>query len=70
LRKEAEEIVTEHANPTNPDIGKATFQETDVSEWKQLERMFEAAESHFGSIDVVVPGAGIYEPVGLNYFWG
>jgi 3-hydroxybutyrate dehydrogenase len=70
LRKEAEEIVNEHANPTNPDMGKAAFQETDVSKWKQLERMFAAAESHFGSVDIVVPGAGIYEPVGLNCFSG
>jgi 3-hydroxybutyrate dehydrogenase len=63
LRKEAEDTVKEHTAPKNAELGRAAFQETDVSEWKHLERMFKAAESEFGSIDIVVPGAGVYEPV-------
>jgi len=65
LRKEAEETVRKHTNPITSGLGKAAFQKTDVSEWKQLERMFESAESKFGGTgaDIVVPGAGIYEPV-------
>jgi 3-hydroxybutyrate dehydrogenase len=63
LRPEAEAVLSEYANSTNADRGKAAFQETDVTEWKQLERMFSVAESHYGAIDIVVPGAGVYEPV-------
>lgn len=63
LRPEAEQVVKEHTNPSNAGLGKAAFQETDVTEWKHLERMFFVAESRFGSIDIVVPGAGVYEPV-------
>jgi 3-hydroxybutyrate dehydrogenase len=56
--------VNEHTNPAKAELGKAAFQETDVTEWKQLERMFSVAETHFGAVDIVVPGAGVYEPVG------
>lgn len=44
-------------------VAKAVFQKTDVADWKQLDKMFEVAIQHFGSIDIVCPGAGIYEPV-------
>lgn len=65
LRKEAEESVRKHANSSTSGLGKAVFQKTDVTEWKQLERMFSAAKTNFGSsgADIVVPGAGVYEPV-------
>lgn len=66
LRPEAEIVVNEHANSAKAELGKAAFQETDVTEWKQLERMFSVAESHFGAVDIVVPGAGVYEPVDLH----
>ena len=33
------------------------------AEAKQLERMFEVAEQEFGELDIVCPGAGIFEPV-------
>jgi 3-hydroxybutyrate dehydrogenase len=67
LRKEAEESVKKHANSGDV-LGRAAFQKTDVSEWKQLERMFEVAEMEFGGTgaDIVVPGAGVYEPVGAS----
>lgn len=45
---------------------RAIFQKTDVTDWMQLERMFEVAEREFGEIDVVCPGAGVYEPVGVQ----
>lgn len=61
--------MNEFANPTNADHGKAIFQETDVTEWKQLERMFSVAEACYGAIDIVVPGAGVYEPVTLPPFY-
>ena len=36
-----------------------------MTDWKQLELMFEVAEKEFGEIDIVCPGAGVYEPVGF-----
>lgn len=34
-----------------------------MTDWPQLEKMFEVAEKEFGEIDIVCPGAGVYEPV-------
>lgn len=59
LRAEAKVLVEK--NPTGP--GRVVFQKTDVTDWMQLERMFEVAEREFGEIDIVCPGAGVYEPV-------
>jgi NAD(P)-dependent dehydrogenase (short-subunit alcohol dehydrogenase family) len=39
------------------------FLRTDVTVWKQLEQMFLVAEKEFGEVDIVCPGAGVYEPV-------
>lgn len=43
---------------------KAAFVKTDVTNWTQLQNAFDAAMKAFGRLDVVVPGAGIFEPVG------
>ena len=68
LRPEAEESVRKHTSPKDKTVGRAAFQRTDVSQWKELERMFYAAEDEFGGTgaDIVVPGAGVYEPVYLQ----
>jgi len=70
LRPEAEEVVKKHTSPKDRNLGRASFQRTDVSKWNQLERMFLIAEDEFGGTgaDIVVPGAGIYEPSWSN-FW-
>lgn len=48
---------------------KPVFQRTDVTDWGQLERAFEVCRDTFGDVpDIVVPGAGIYEP-NSNTFW-
>lgn len=66
LRPEAQEVVHKHsASSSRP---HAVFQKTDVTDWKQLEVMFEVAEKEFGEIDIVCPGAGVYEPHWSN-FW-
>jgi NAD(P)-dependent dehydrogenase (short-subunit alcohol dehydrogenase family) len=49
------------SQPSRPN--RAVFQKTDVVDWEQLERMFEVAVREFGDVDIVCPGAGIYEPV-------
>ena len=59
LRPEAQVLVEKHKSGP----GRIVFQETNVIDWIQLERMFEVAEKEFGSIDIVCPGAGVYEPV-------
>jgi NAD(P)-dependent dehydrogenase (short-subunit alcohol dehydrogenase family) len=64
LRPEAQKLLKEHQKDTKPDShGIAVFQETDVRDWLQLERMFTTAQQHFDRIDIVCPGAGVYEPV-------
>ncbi|KAJ4290272.1 hypothetical protein N0V90_010487 [Kalmusia sp. IMI 367209] len=63
LRPEAQKLLDTYT--TSP---KAVFQKTDVTDWMQLERMFDVARRQFGSVDVVCPGAGIYDPHWTN-FW-
>lgn len=63
LRAEAKELVDRHAGASEPSNGRAIFQQTDVTDWQQLDRMFEIAEKEFGELDIVCPGAGVYEPV-------
>lgn len=61
LRPESEELVAKYSN--DGEGARCVFVKTDVADWKQLDRMFEFAVEEFGSVDIVVPGAGIYEPV-------
>lgn len=63
LRPEAEQLLKDYTSQP-----RAVFQKTDVTDWPQLERMFEAANKEFSSIDIVCPGAGIYDPHWTN-FW-
>ncbi|KAF3479692.1 uncharacterized protein GIQ15_06668 [Arthroderma uncinatum] len=64
LRPEAQELVDKYSSSTP----RAVFQKTDVTDWAQLERMFEVAEAEFGGVDVVCPGAGVFEPA-FSGFW-
>ncbi|KAL4904563.1 hypothetical protein BDW74DRAFT_168200 [Aspergillus multicolor] len=66
LRPEAQTLVDQYADTRKSP--RAIFQKTDVTIWKQLEQMFEIAEKEFGEIDIVCPGAGVYEPHWSN-FW-
>lgn len=61
LRPEAQALIAEY--PLESKGAKAVFQKTDVADWTQLEKMFEVATKHFGGVDIVCPGAGVYEPV-------
>jgi NAD(P)-dependent dehydrogenase (short-subunit alcohol dehydrogenase family) len=56
LTPDAEKLVQENK-------GKVAFKKTDVTNWAQLREAFEAAISEFGSLDIVCPGAGVFEPV-------
>ncbi|KAM5435821.1 hypothetical protein MferCBS31731_006078 [Microsporum ferrugineum] len=64
LRPEAQELVDKYSASTP----RAVFQRTDVTDWLQLERMFDVAEKEFGDVDVVCPGAGVFEPT-FSSFW-
>jgi 3-hydroxybutyrate dehydrogenase len=61
LRPEAEAVVSQYSGTSTG--AKAVFQKTDVTDWAQLDKMFEVAISQFGGADIVCPGAGVYEPV-------
>lgn len=63
LRPEAEAVVNEYATASGSSSARAVFQKTDVIDWTQLEKMFDVAEREFGDVDIVVPGAGVFEPV-------
>ncbi|KAJ4356747.1 uncharacterized protein N0V89_004783 [Didymosphaeria variabile] len=65
LRAEAQKLLSEYDGKGKP---KAVFVKTDVTDWTQLERMFDVARHEFGSVDVICPGAGIYDPHWTN-FW-
>jgi 3-hydroxybutyrate dehydrogenase len=61
LRPEAQELISQY--PLTSTGAKAVFQRTDVTDWAQLERVFQKAIAVFGGADIVCPGAGVYEPV-------
>ena len=65
LRAEAEALVCaySHGNP------RALFKKTDVTAWHDLEKMFSTAEDEFGGVDIVCPGAGVYEPLFSNFWY-
>lgn len=45
------------------------FQNMDVTSWEQIENLFDVCEEQLGgSPDIVIPGAGVYEP-SSNSFW-
>ncbi|KAL9612671.1 MAG: hypothetical protein Q9167_002753 [Letrouitia subvulpina] len=67
LRPEADDVVACYSNRSHS-AARAVFQQTDVREWPQLERMFRTAIEEFGGVDVVCPGAGVYEPP-FSSFW-
>lgn len=46
----------------------AIFLKTDVVDWAQLRTLFDGAVAHFGKVDMIVNGAGIFEPPQSN-FW-
>ncbi|KAL6917923.1 hypothetical protein FSHL1_009352 [Fusarium sambucinum] len=68
LRSEAQKLMEQH--PFTGDNGKAgvLFQETDVASWPQLTTAWGTTLEKFPSVDIVVAGAGIFEPQ-WSSFW-
>lgn len=76
LRPEAEELIAQYPHPTSStytssDTVKkpsAVFIKTDVVDWAQLRALFDGAVEKFGRVDVVINGAGVFEPPASS-FW-
>lgn len=66
LRPEAETLVAKH-NESNKSP-RAIFVKTDVTSWPALSNMFDVALTEFGDVDILCPGAGVFEPHWSN-FW-
>ncbi|KAI5303061.1 hypothetical protein KEM56_000070 [Ascosphaera pollenicola] len=64
LRPEAQALIDQYTESP-----KAIFVQTDVTSWKALRNMFDVAEKEFeGGLDIVCPGAGVFEP-NFSNFW-
>ncbi|KAF4551474.1 Short chain dehydrogenase-like protein 65 [Elsinoe fawcettii] len=61
LRTEATALVSKYAST-------AIFQKADVTRWSDLEQVFRVTKKKFGTIDIVCPGAGVFEPP-QSSFW-
>lgn len=61
LRPEAQSTVNKYNDRSG--LARAVFQKTDVTDWAQLEELFAVAEREFKELDIVCPGAGVYEEV-------
>ncbi|KXH35077.1 short chain dehydrogenase [Colletotrichum simmondsii] len=75
LRPEAQQLLEQYPHPQpgssdNNDTNRpsALFQETNVASWPSLSRLWSSALSYFPRIDIVVPGAGLFEPA-WSSFW-
>ncbi|KAH8654298.1 hypothetical protein BGZ61DRAFT_500596 [Ilyonectria robusta] len=67
LRPEAEALVTKYASKdaTTPSVD---FHKTDISDWGQIASLWKKTLETFGRVDIVVNGAGVYEPPSST-FW-
>ncbi|KAJ9626376.1 hypothetical protein H2203_004008 [Taxawa tesnikishii (nom. ined.)] len=54
LRPEAQKVVGEHSAKSTGKA-RAIFQQTDVTDWKQLRALFSVASREFGDVDIVCP---------------
>jgi NAD(P)-dependent dehydrogenase (short-subunit alcohol dehydrogenase family) len=64
LRPEAEEVI--NGKPVAGGKARAVFKKTDVTDWNQLQAAFDEAVKQFGEINIVCPGAGVFEPVSFQ----
>lgn len=69
LTSDAEATVAKYPHPP-PRAGQpsAIYHETDISDWSQITSLWETSLKIFPRIDIVVNGAGVYEPPSSS-FW-
>lgn len=48
---------------TSQSPGQTMFVQTDVTNWDELQNAFDKTIERFGRLDIVCPGAGVFEPV-------
>ncbi|KAK7402832.1 hypothetical protein QQX98_011424 [Neonectria punicea] len=67
LTPDAEALIARYASQdaTAPSVD---FHQTDISDWAQISTLWEKTLETFGRIDIVVNGAGVYEPPSST-FW-
>lgn len=63
LRPEAQKLLDTYTHSP-----RAVFCKTDVTDWTQLSGAFTTALAEFSCLDIVCPGAGVFEPHWSN-FW-
>lgn len=69
LGAEAEALLKSYPHPPAArGIPSVVFHQTDVTSWPQLSSLFDAALAAFPTLDIVVPGAGLYDPP-WSSFW-
>ena len=68
LRPESEATVAQYPYPAADGKPSAAFHKTDVVNWAQLSELFEQTLKTFGRVDIVVNGAGVFEPP-WSAFW-
>ncbi|KAL8393515.1 hypothetical protein RB595_003313 [Gaeumannomyces hyphopodioides] len=68
LRPEAEATVAKYPHPAPGGGASAAFRQTDVADWAQLTALWDETLARFGRVDILVNGAGIYEPP-TSSFW-
>ncbi|OHX00645.1 NAD-dependent 15-hydroxyprostaglandin dehydrogenase [Colletotrichum incanum] len=68
LRPDASSLLAQYPHPQQPNRPSALFQSTNVSSWPQLTHLWKRALISFPRVDIVVPGAGIFEPA-WSSFW-
>lgn len=69
LRPEAEETLRQYQHPrTEAGAASAIFHQTDLCDWSQINSLWNSALKTFGRVNLVVNGAGLYEPP-FSDFW-
>ena len=62
LRPEAQALLDQYKSESP----RAIYHKTDVTIWSDLENAMQEAITAFGVLDIIVPGAGVFEPVSSN----
>ncbi|KAH7273817.1 hypothetical protein MRS44_001305 [Fusarium solani] len=69
LRPEAQETLDSYPHPPAEAGGaSAIFHQTDLCDWSQINSLWETALKTFGHVNLLVNGAGLYEPP-FSDFW-
>ncbi|KAI4602209.1 hypothetical protein KJ359_009447 [Pestalotiopsis sp. 9143b] len=69
LRPEAEKLIADYPHSSSSSSRpSALFHKTDVRSWPQLSSLFARGVGAFPRIDIICPGAGLFEPAASN-FW-